>query len=78
MHVFGQDDPGPNTDMEWVREGLEDAARRIKGSLSLIGQPTYFPYKMGCGLGGGNWDEYRALIGRHFPEAIIVRKVGYD
>jgi len=33
---------------------------------------------MGCGLGGGNWDEYRAVIEKHFPNAIIVRKPGYD
>lgn len=78
MHVFGQDDPGPNTDMEAVRDGLEDAARRTSRSLSFVGQPTYFPYKMGCGLGGGNWDEYRSVIEKHFPDAIIVRKSGYD
>lgn len=32
---------------------------------------VYFPYKMGCGLGGGEWKIYLPIIQRHFPDAII-------
>jgi len=35
--------------------------------------PLYFPYKMGCGLGGGNWNIYSAIIGEFFPDAIICK-----
>ena len=76
-HVFGQVRPGPNTDMEAVHSALSMAQRRVRHP-DLIKLPTYFPYKMGCGLGGGNWDKYRAVIEKYFPNAIIVRKPGYD
>lgn len=35
--------------------------------------PLYFPYKMGCGLGGGDWEIYSAIINRYFPDAIICK-----
>lgn len=35
----------------------------------------YFPWGIGCGLGGGNWAVVRALIEEQFPEAIICRRV---
>jgi O-acetyl-ADP-ribose deacetylase (regulator of RNase III) len=35
--------------------------------------PLYFPFKMGCGLGGGDWDIYSAIINRYFPDAIICQ-----
>jgi hypothetical protein len=33
----------------------------------------YFPYGMGCGLGGGDWQKVYQLIQHHFPDGIIVR-----
>jgi hypothetical protein len=33
----------------------------------------FFPYKMGCGLGGGNWDIYSAIIDHYFPDAIVCK-----
>jgi hypothetical protein len=34
---------------------------------------VYFPYKIGCGLAGGNWQEILSLISISFPDAVIVR-----
>ena len=42
----------------------------IQGKL-----PIYFPYKIGCGLAGGDWAVIRSMIGRYFPNAIIMEKV---
>lgn len=81
FHFFGQRAPGPNTDMVAVRKAFGASKAQLDAfvRMQLIpSMPTYFPYKMGCGLGGGNWDEYRAVIEKHFPNAIIVRKPGYD
>lgn len=36
--------------------------------------PIYFPYKIGCGLGGGDWNIIFKLIEKVFPNAIIVKK----
>lgn len=37
------------------------------------GKEFYFPYKIGCGLGGGAWPIYSAIIDYHFPDAIVCR-----
>lgn len=36
--------------------------------------PVYFPYKIGCGLAGGEWAVVKPLIEEHFPNAIIIKK----
>lgn len=33
----------------------------------------YFPYRIGCGLAGGNWTIISKLIDKHIPNAIICR-----
>tara|TARA_Y100000310_G_scaffold13493_1_gene13716 strand:- start:2095 stop:2547 length:453 start_codon:yes stop_codon:yes gene_type:complete len=35
--------------------------------------PVYIPYNMGCGLGGGSWAIYQAIVEKHIPRAIIMR-----
>lgn len=66
-HVFGQVQPGPSTDLLAVKESLDRA------QAALIA-PVYAPYKMGCGLGGGNWAAYRALLTIAFPDITIVQR----
>jgi hypothetical protein len=51
------------------------------GSLaieSLVGRPLlaplYAPFRMGCGLGGGDWLEYEAILERNLPDLIIVQR----
>jgi O-acetyl-ADP-ribose deacetylase (regulator of RNase III) len=34
----------------------------------------YFPYKIGCGNAGGNWNDIKWIIKNLIPDAIIVRK----
>jgi O-acetyl-ADP-ribose deacetylase (regulator of RNase III) len=69
-HLFGQISPGPNTDLGLVESALQDEELRM---FCREHQP-YAPYQMGCGLGGGNWDDYSALLEKHIPDIIIVRK----
>lgn len=38
------------------------------------GLQVYLPYKIGCGLGGGNWSKVSKLIEEFLPEAIICKK----
>ena len=38
--------------------------------LNLI---PYLPYRLGCGLAGGNWDVVSQLIEVHCPNAVIVQ-----
>lgn len=71
FHVFGQFNPGPTTDLKAVDNALA-VASRIHGF-----RPTHAPYKMGCGLGGGNWEEYSAIIERHLSHCVILKHEKY-
>lgn len=74
MHVFGQEAPGPNTDIEAVKLALGDAMKQISASGHLLSLPVYFPDKMGCGLGGGDWGQYGMALHQAFPGATIIKK----
>jgi len=64
INLFGQFYPGPpkyGSDSKEYRElcfkkGLDEIGK-IKGIESLA-----FPYLIGCGLGGGDWNKYREMI----------------
>lgn len=75
-HIFGQIQPGPCTDMELVRPALEELAELVSDHQGLAGLPIYAPYKMGCGLGGGDWPSYLGALVEAFPEIIIVQRTG--
>jgi len=36
--------------------------------------PIYFPYKIGCGLAGGNWNIVLKMITNIIPNPIIIKK----
>lgn len=74
-HVFGQHTPGPHTEMMAVRMSLATAAICLH-EWQPHETPIYAPYHMGCGLGGGNWDEYLPALVEAFPDIIIVRREG--
>jgi O-acetyl-ADP-ribose deacetylase (regulator of RNase III) len=38
-----------------------------------LGLIPYIPYKMGCGLAGGDWNVVSNLIEAHCPNAVIVQ-----
>lgn len=69
VHVFGQNRPGANTIIESVRLALSGLATR-----PLL-QPIYAPYLMGCGLGGGDWEQYLALLQEYMPSVIIMQRL---
>ena len=36
-------------------------------------EPIYVPYKMGCGLAGGDWDDVAPIIRNRLPDCIICK-----
>ncbi len=72
-HVFGQMRPGPNTDLAAVNFALTDLAAQIADDPHYTELPVFAPYLMGCGLGGGRWEEYAPLLEKHFPSITIVQ-----
>ncbi|MDJ0725594.1 MAG: hypothetical protein QNJ38_10825 [Prochloraceae cyanobacterium] len=44
--------------------------RAISSDRNLI---PYLPYKIGCGLAGGDWSMISGFIERHLPDAVICK-----
>jgi hypothetical protein len=82
-NVFGQNfygtKNGPATDYLAVGRAFESLKQIIKDINhwetyhNLPNLPVYVPYKMGCGLGGGNWDTYLEIIIKYFPDVIVCQ-----
>jgi hypothetical protein len=65
-----------HTNYDAVEKGLSALKRAINshhGSRLWSELPLYFPYQMGCGLGGGDWEIVQSLIESCFPGAVICR-----
>jgi hypothetical protein len=79
-NVFGQGNVSRRERMTSY-DATCNAFERIR--LSMDKTPSYvfakyadrffFPFKMGCGLGGGEWTIYSAIIAHYFPEAIVCQ-----
>lgn len=52
---------------------LCEAFRKLSNEMRNVGLPFYVPYKMGCGLGGGDWREVRRIIKHFTPKAILFK-----
>ena len=73
-NLAGQDGYGRDrqyTEYEAVREcliKLQAKAQKLGLSSSI-----YFPYKMGCGLGGGDWSIIESMIAEYCPDSTICK-----
>jgi O-acetyl-ADP-ribose deacetylase (regulator of RNase III) len=54
-------------------EALTTGLRTLSSLVGRCNSQVYLPYKMGCGLGGGNWDVVSGIIEETLPDAIIVK-----
>lgn len=74
VNMFAQDKCGSSekyTDYEAFEKCLIKMTKRLNKNTNI-----YFPYKIGCGLGGGDWDIIFSLIEKYFPESILVKYNG--
>ena len=72
-NLFGQLTPGPATDYDAVR----DALSLLADTAIVIGYfgPLHVPYLMGCGIGGGDWDTYSAILCEEWPGEVIAHRL---
>jgi len=54
-------------------EALEKCLRQAVVFAETVKQPLYLPYKLGCGLAGGDWDTVLAIIEKVARNAIICK-----
>lgn len=52
---------------------LSNCLNKVNIFATKVNKQLYIPYKIGCGLGGGDWDIVSSLIEIHCPEAVICR-----
>lgn len=71
-HIFGQIEPGANTDLAAVNSSLEELAEELL-DVFYDDLPLFAPYLMGCGLGGGRWDQYFPLLEKHLTRLTLVK-----
>ncbi|SDT85656.1 hypothetical protein SAMN05444156_3249 [Verrucomicrobium sp. GAS474] len=53
-------------------DAYEVALPAIKSMSAVTGLPIFFPHKIGCGLGGGDWDRMFLILKNHCPDATLV------
>lgn len=73
-NVFGQLDTGRGlqTDYSAVSDAIDDLA----GRMGHVDPPTLnVPYMMGCGLAGGDWDVYSAILDEHWPGDVVAHRL---
>jgi len=78
-NLFGQDGYGREkrqTNYMALRKALRSLKKWRDASSETFGDvlPIYFPYRMSCGLAGGDWYLVYKMIMNIFPDAVIIRK----
>lgn len=62
---FNYSGPGIKTDYEAMKKGLQSMKNSIANTKLTIG----IPYKIGCGLGGGDWETVENIIKEVFDKS---------
>jgi O-acetyl-ADP-ribose deacetylase (regulator of RNase III) len=80
--IFGQVYPGKPRYPNSETDGADARERHFAAALGLIaGIPgitsVAFPWEIGCGMAGGNWTRYRAIIDRFADSNPGIRATVY-
>lgn len=73
-NLFGQMNPGA----DYNPAALEKALTLLATMAKSGGYSVALPYKLSCGIAGGNWDQVQAIIGRSMEgvECVIYQRDG--
>lgn len=74
-NFFGQDGIGGKQDTDYTawEIGLPYLKNMLESNEKTKLLPIYFPYLIGCGLGGGDWDIILKMILNTFKEPIFCK-----
>ena len=73
-NLFGQFHPGA----DYRPDRLETALEQLANSARLMGWSVALPYKISCGICGGDWDEVLQIIERTMEgvDCVIYKREG--
>lgn len=73
-NLFGQYEPGA----DYRPDRLEQALQQLANTARLMGWSVALPYKISCGICGGDWDEVLQIIERTMEgvDCVIYRREG--
>lgn len=73
-NLFGQFEPGA----DYSPKRLEQALEQLGNFARTKGCSVALPYKLSCGIAGGNWDEVLQIIGRTMDgvDCVIYQREG--
>lgn len=57
---------GNSSKIEWIQDGLDDLREKLNG-VAVSGKSIAFP-KIGCGLGGLDWEDVKPLLVKTFSD----------
>jgi O-acetyl-ADP-ribose deacetylase (regulator of RNase III) len=70
-NLFGQDNYGKGLQTNYV--ALSIALTKVYLRACSLNTRVYIPYKIGCGLGGGDWKRVTDIIELAAPNAIVCK-----
>ena len=75
-NLFGQYEPGP----AYNPQRLEQALEQLGNVARIMGWSVALPYKLSCGIAGGDWDEVKAIIERtlYDVDCVIYQKEEHE
>ena len=73
-NLFGQYEPGA----DYNPKRLEQALEQLGNTARLAGWSVALPWRLSCGICGGDWDEVQAIIERtmHDVDCVIYQREG--
>ena len=75
INLFGQSSYGKDGKRYTDYDAFDTALDKIKTYCEVHNYNIAFPYKIGCGLGGGDWSIIKGLIEKYFEKSDIVCQI---
>ncbi|MCK9428423.1 MAG: macro domain-containing protein [Candidatus Omnitrophica bacterium] len=75
VNAFMQYDYGYDGKLYTSYEAIKSCFTFLK-LVNIKHKPVYIPFKIGCGLGGGDWKTVESIIFSVYPEVIVCRRSG--
>jgi O-acetyl-ADP-ribose deacetylase (regulator of RNase III) len=74
-NIFGQLNTGRGLQTSYTAVAAAFAHMQRQHVEGFLPSTLHVPYMMGCGLAGGDWDVYSALLDEHWPGDVVAHRL---